>query len=200
MTTSVHPVRSLDVQREEFARRRLIAMPIAGTIAWTGIGLAGMVLPPELAALAIFIGTGMIAYLGMGISNLTGERFLDRGKPRNEFDALFFHTVAMSLLVYAVAIPFYRQLTSALPLGVGILTGLMWIPLSWLLRHWVGWFHTVARTLLVTAAWYAFPDQRFVVVPFVIVGVYVVSIVALEVRWRALRSAGEPAGEPAAAR
>ncbi|WP_216859034.1 hypothetical protein [Hymenobacter citatus] len=48
-------------------------------------------------------------------------------------------------------------------------------------------FHAVARTVLVLAAWYAFPAQRFVVIPFLIVGLYVATILILEYRWRAIR-------------
>lgn len=38
--------RSLDEQRAEFARRRLIATPIAGMIAWTVIGDSSLFLNP----------------------------------------------------------------------------------------------------------------------------------------------------------
>jgi hypothetical protein len=62
----------------------------------------------------------------------------------------------------------------------------MWVPLSWIIQHWVGIFHAVARTILVTVAWYVAPHQRFVVIPAVIVGVYGVTIVILELRWRAI--------------
>jgi hypothetical protein len=55
----------------------------------------------------------------------------------------------------------------------------MWVPFSWRIRHWVGLFHGIARTLLVVAAWFAFPAQRFVAIPAVIVAVYLVSILAL---------------------
>lgn len=186
---AVIATRSLDEQREEFIRSRFLAMPLAGAIAWTLVGIAGLFLPPQLAAMALFVGTGMIVYLGMFLSRFTGENFLDRNKPKNEFDALFFHTVAMSLLVYAIAIPFYMRDVTSLPLGVGILTGLMWLPLSWMIRHWVGLFHAVARTVLIVALWHALPQARFVAIPFAIVAVYAVSIVALERRWRALRPA-----------
>jgi len=92
----------------------------------------------------------------------------------------------MALLVYAIAIPFFRVDYTSLPLTVGILAGLMWVPFSWIIQHWVGIFHSVARTLLVTVAWYVAPHQRFVAIPAVIVGVYAVTIVILEQRWRAL--------------
>ena len=180
------PLRSLDEQRAEFARRRGLAMPLAGLIVWTLIGVAGAFLPPILAVWSLFIGAGFIAYLGMILSRLTGENFLDKKKPKNVFDSLFFHCVAMALLVYAIAIPFFRVDYTSLPLTVGILAGLMWIPFSWIIQHWVGIFHTVARTVLVTAAWYLAPHGRFVVIPAVIVGVYVVTIVILERRWRAM--------------
>src|SRR2546430_2155180 len=107
-----------------------------------------------------------------------------KNKPKNVFDSLFFHCGAMALLVYAIAIPFFRVDYTSLPLTVGILAGLMWVPLSWIIQHWVGIFHAVARTVLVTAAWYLAPHHRFVVIPAVIVGVYGVTIVILEQRWR----------------
>ena len=179
-------VRSLDEQRAEYARRRGLAMPLAGLIVWTLIGVAGAFLPPILAVWSLFIGVGFIAYLGMILSRLTGEDFLDKKKPKNVFDSLFFHCVAMALLVYAIAIPFFRVDYTSLPLTVGILTGLRWIPFSWILQHWVGIFHTVARTVLVTAAWYLAPHSRFVVIQAVIAGVYAVTIVILEQRWRAV--------------
>ena len=177
-------VRSLDEQRAEYTRRRGLAMPLAGSIAWTLIGVAGALLPPILAVWSLFIGAGFIAYLGVILSRFTGEDFLDKKKPKNAFDSLFFHCVAMALLVYAIAIPFFRVDYTSLPLTVGILTGLMWIPLSWIIQHWVGIFHTVARTVLVTFAWYIAPHRRFVVIPAVIVGVYAVTIAIMEQRWR----------------
>lgn len=180
--------RSLDEQRAEYARRRGLAMPLAGLIAWTMIGIAGAFLPPILAVWSLFLGTGFIAYLGMMLSRFTGENFLARNKPKNAFDSLFFHGLAMALLVYAIAIPFFLVDYTSLPLTVGILAGLMWVPLSWIIQHWVGIFHAVVRTVLVTAAWYLAPHHRFVVIPAIIVGVYLVTIVILELRWRAVNS------------
>ena len=176
--------RSLEEQRREYARRRGVAMPLAGLIAWTVVGIGGLVLPRVVEVWLLFGATGSIAYLGMMISRWTGENFLDKNRPRNAFDSLFLHTVAMSLLVYAIAIPFFLADYTSLPLTVGILSGLMWLPFSWIIEHWVGRFHAIARTVLVTAAWYLLPSARFVAIPFVIVALYVVTIVVLERRWR----------------
>jgi hypothetical protein len=179
---------SLDQQRAAFKERRLIAMPIAGTLIWLIVGIAGMLLPAKMTVWVLFAGTGSIAYLGMFISRFTGENFLDKSRPKNTFDTLFFLSTGMSLLVYAIAIPFFLADYTSLPLTVGILTGLMWMPLTWIIEHWVGLFHSIARTGLIVAAWYLFPDQRFVVIPFIIVGIYIVTIVVLENRWHKVKS------------
>lgn len=185
--TAAAPIVTLDQHRAAFSRRRFLAMPLAGTIAWVVAGVAGAVLDRGSATLVLFIATGCIAYLGIFLSRFTGEHFMDRSRPKNPFDALFMSTVAMSVLVYTIALPFALQDGSSVPLSVGILTGLMWLPVSWVIQHWVGIFHTLARTALVLAAWFAFPAQRFTLIPALIVAVYLVTIVVLERRWRGLQ-------------
>lgn len=100
---------SLDQQKLEFTQRRLIATPIAGLIAWLIVGISSIFLDPFQASMVLFAATGSTVYLGMFISKYTGENFLDKSKPKNSFDALFFYTVGMSFLAYAIAIPFYTQ-------------------------------------------------------------------------------------------
>ena len=159
-------------------------MPLAGMIAWSVVGVAGLFLPSGPEILVLFGATGSILYLGLFLSRFTGENLLDKQRPKNVFDRLFFHTVAMAVLVYAIAIPFFQADYTSLPLTVGILSGLMWLPFSWIIEHWVGTFHTLARTALVTAGWYLFPMSRFVVIPMLIVLVYAATITVLETRWR----------------
>jgi uncharacterized membrane protein YqjE len=195
---TVTPARSLEVQREEFARRRMVAMPLAGMLAWATVGLAAPLLDTHHASLVLFIATGCIFYLGVFVSRFTGEHLLSKRHPKNEFDRLFMAGVAMALAVYAIAIPFYLVQPDSLPLTVGILSGLMWLPLSWILRHPVGWMHAGVRTLGVLAAWLAFPEARFEAVAMVIVAVYAVTLVVLERRWRQQQAAAVSA-LPAAA-
>jgi hypothetical protein len=179
--------RPLDEQRDEFARRRLIATPIAGMIAWTIVGVCSLFLGPFAISMLLFVAIGSIVYLGMFISKFTGENFLDKGRPKNTFDTLFFYSAGMAVLVYAIAIPFFLVDYTSLPLSVGILTGLMWLPISWIIRHWIGLVHGVARTVAVLLVWYLFPDHRFLAVPIVIVILYAFAISVLENRWRGLR-------------
>ncbi len=175
---------SLEQQREDFKRRRFIAMPLAGTLVWFAIGVASLFLNTQQSSLALFIGTGSIFYLGMFISRFTGENFFDKTRPPNTFDRMFLSTVAMSLLVFAIAIPFFLVDNTSLPLTVGILAGLMWLPLSWAIEHWIGIFHAVSRTLLIVAAWYLWPEWRFATISAIIVVIYLITLVVLERRWR----------------
>jgi hypothetical protein len=176
--------RTLDQQLVEFRRSPFLAMPIAGTIVWTIIGVGGAFLPVGLAAWVLFLATGSTFGLGVLISRVTGEDLIGKGRDKNEFDELFFLTVVGAWLVFAVAIPFFMIEPTSLPLSVGVLAGLMWVPFSWMLGHWIGLFHGIARTILVLAAWYLFPQQRFVVIPAVIVVIYLITIYFLAKRPR----------------
>ena len=157
--------RSLETQREEFSHRRGLAMPLAGTLAWGLIGLVGALGTPFQAVMTLYIATGSIFYLGMGLSRLTGENFFAKGRPKNEFDRLFMAGMLMSLLVFTIALPWASQNHESLPLSFGVLAGLMWLPYGWIIQHWIGAFHAIARALLCVGAWYAFPTQRFVARP-----------------------------------
>ena len=179
--------RPLEIQRREFTDGRLLAMPLAGTLAWIVIAIAGALLPMHLAAWVIYLATGSIVYLGMGISKLTGEDFLDKSKPKNVFDGLFFYCVGASLLGWGIAIPLALADPTALPLGVGIVAGTMWLPMGWIIQHWIGAFHAIGRTALLLALHYAFPEDRYVAVPLGAVAMYLLTIPVLEHRWRKLQ-------------
>ncbi|MBE9463716.1 DUF7010 family protein [Dyadobacter subterraneus] len=172
-------IRTLEQQKEEFKKAKLLATPIAGLIAWLIVGLGGIFLSSTAMVWVLFVATGSIVYLGMFVSKFTGENFLDKTKPKNTFDKLFLLTAGQAILVYAIAIPFFLVDYSSLPLTVGILTGLMWLPLTWIIDHWVGAFHAITRTFIVLILWYLLPVYRFVAIPFSIVILYIVTIVIL---------------------
>ncbi len=171
--------RTLEQQKEEFKQKKLLASPIAGLIAWSAVAVSGLFFPDKITVWVLFIATGSIVYLAMGISKFTGEDYLDKNKPKNTFDTLFFFTVTQAILVYSIAIPFFIENYTSLPLTVGILTGLMWVPLSWIIDHWVGLFHAITRTISILALWYLFPTHRFVSIPLAIVVIYAASIFIL---------------------
>ena len=174
--------RTLEIQRKEFSKGSFLATPLSGLIAWLIIGISGILFPDRITVWVLFIGTGGIVYLALFISKFTGEDYLDKQKPKNEFDTLFMYTVGQSVLVYAIAIPFFLIDYTSLPMTVGILTGTMWLPFSWIIKHWVGLFHAISRTVVVLLLWYLFPEARFIVIPFAIVIIYLITMVILRSR------------------
>lgn len=174
--------RTLEQQRIEFINQKFLATPLAGLIIWTIIGLIGIFFSDFIAVWSIFIGTGSIVYLGLFLSKFTRENFLDKSKPKNEFDTLFLFTAGQAILVYSIAIPFFLVDYSSLPMTVGILTGLMWIPFSWTIKHWVGVFHTLTRIITVLSLWYLLPEYRFIAIPFAIVLIYIITLIILKNR------------------
>ncbi|EAQ99630.1 DUF7010 family protein [Maribacter sp. HTCC2170] len=174
--------RTIEEQRIEFSNGKFLATPLAGIIAWLIVGVSGLLFTDRVTVIILFIATGSIVYLGLFISKFTGEDFLDKTKPKNIFDGLFMYTVGQSVLIYAIAIPFFLLDYTSLPMTVGILTGTMWLPFSWIIKHWVGIFHAVARTILVVLLWYLFPEDRFATIPFAIIGIYIITIFILRKR------------------
>ena len=174
--------RTIEEQRIAFSNRKFLATPLAGVIAWLIIGISGLIFPDRITVWILFIATGSIVYLGLFISKFTGEDFLDKSKPKNVFDNLFLFTVGQAVLVYAIAIPFFLLDYSSLPMTVGILTGTMWLPFSWIIKHWVGIFHALIRTILVLLLWYLFPEHRFVAIPFAIICIYLLTLFILRNR------------------
>ncbi|MDL5512224.1 hypothetical protein QSE00_10390 [Arenibacter sp. M-2] len=173
---------TLEQQRREFSKGPFLATPISGLIAWLLVAISGIFFSDRVTVWVLFIATGSIVYLALFISKFTGENFMDRNKPKNVFDGLFFFSVAQAVLVYAIAIPFFLTDYTSLPLSVGILTGTMWLPFSWIIQHWIGIVHAIVRTVSIVILWYVFPDLRFVVIPLVIVVIYVATLVVLNNR------------------
>lgn len=180
---------SLDQQLQEFRQRRFLATPLSGAIVWFILIFTGLFLPPKAQVLAVFVGTGSIVYLALLVSRFTGERLkFQSNKQRNFLDTLFLSTVAMSFLVYAIALPYFVQNYKALPFAVAVLTGLMWLPMSVMIQHWIGVFHAVVRTTLCTLAWVFYPEHSFVLQALIVVLVYAITIVVLEKRWKNLQT------------
>ncbi len=178
----INSQRTLDQQKDEFKKSKLLASPISGMLAWLLVAVSGAFFPDRITVWVLFIATGSIVYLAMGISRITGENYFDKNRPKNAFDNLFFLTIAQALLVYSIAIPFFIIDYTSLPLSVGILTGLMWLPLSWIIDHWVGVFHAITRTLSIVVLWYVFPSDRFIFIPLAIVVIYIMTIIILRKR------------------
>ena len=120
-------------------------MPVAGALVWTLIGVCDLFAPPTWLPRILLVGCGSTVYLGALIAPLTGENIFRPSGEKNPFDSLSLLIMVMSWTVFAIAIPFYLTFPNSLPLSVGILTGILWIPISWLLQHWTDIVHGLLR-------------------------------------------------------
>lgn len=80
---------------------------------------------------------------------MIGDNIIGGTRTSGELDRLFLLTVLMANLAWRIATPFFMIEPPSLPLSLGILSGLMWVPLSWMIQHWVGIFNGATRTILV---------------------------------------------------
>lgn len=177
--------KTLEQYRIEYKQKKLITMPIAGTIVWFILGVMALFIPAKSMVLPMYIGTGCIFYLALFISRFTGEKLLVKKEERNPFDSLFLYTLMMSWCGFAIAIPFGLQNYTAIPMALGIVSGMMWLPISWTLEHNVGLIHTISRTVLCLVTWLIFPELSYVLIPFIIVTIYIISLYQLVSRYKA---------------
>ena len=181
--------KTLEQYRKEYKQKTLITMPLAGTIVWLCLGVMALFIPAKSMVLPVYIGTGSIFYLALFLSRFTGEKLLVKKAERNPFDSLFLYTLAMSWCAFAIAIPFGIQDHTAVPMAIGIVSGLMWLPISWTLEHNVGVLHTLLRTSMILLAWVAYPEHSFIVIPFTIVFIYSISLYQLITRHKTMQKA-----------
>ena len=71
--------RSLDEQRNEYKQRRFLAMPIAGTIAWLIVGIAGATLSEVLKVWVLYGATGSYALTAGERAIASGESSIAMG-------------------------------------------------------------------------------------------------------------------------
>ena len=170
--------------RRDFDRHagRSLALPIAGAVVWTLVAVAGLVLPGRTAAFALLFGTGAIFPIGLALAALLRERLIDNPSP---LAGLMGRSVLMVNLLWAVHLTLFVVEPSFAPLTLAIGLGLHWVVFGWVIGHPMGMVHAVLRTVLVTAAWWAFPDARVAAVGAAVVVAYVYAIAVLARRPRA---------------
>jgi hypothetical protein len=158
---------------------RFLSMPIAGAICWSTAAISGVFLPPSRAAIALVVALVAITPLSLVIARYVGERLVGGA---NDLGRLMGRSMLMVNLFWAVAVSFWVVEPTSLPLTAGVIMGLQWIVLGWIIQHWIGFFHAIVRTFLIVAVWWLFPESRFAAVPAAVVAVYLVSIVVLAKR------------------
>lgn len=175
MTTPLADLRS----EYAFHAGRSIALPLAGALVWTLIGLAALFLPARTATMALIFGTGAIFPIALALARPLRERLIDNPSP---LAALMGRSVLMVNLLWAVHLTVYTKVPEMLPLTLGIGLGLHWIVFGWVIDHRLGVIHAAVRTVLVATMWWMMPGARISAVAAAVVAAYAYSILALMTR------------------
>lgn len=146
---------------------------------WTAVGVAALFLTPRISTFVLIVGTGAIFPLGLLLARLLGEKLLNNTNPLAKLMAL---CVLMVNLFWAVHITLLFTAPTLISLTLGISLGLHWIVFSWIIQNPLGIIHTIARVVLVTGAWWLFPEHRVSAVAAAVVATYLYSIVSLRTR------------------
>lgn len=177
--------KSLDQQLIEYRQLRALAMPLSGMIVWSVLFVLSFILPPSQLVLAVFIGTGSIVYLAMGVSRLTGENISFKKKAnRNWFENVFLAAVGMSFLTFGISIPFFMENYLALPFVLAIQTGLMWLVHGVIAAQKVAIVHAIVRTIACVVAFQLWPELSFQIQPLIVVLCYGFTIPIMQSHWR----------------
>ncbi len=172
---------SLVELRADYDRQagRSLALPLAGAIVWAVVGVAALFLTPRNSTFVLIIGTGAIFPIGLLIAVILRERLLNNTNPLAKLMGM---CVLMVNLLWAVHITLFYIAPTLIPLTLGIGLGLHWIVFSWIIQHPMGTIHAITRTVLVTAAWWLFPENQMSAVAGAVVITYLYSIIALRSR------------------
>lgn len=186
------PTRGLADLRADYDHQagRSLALPIAGTLVWTAVGLAGLVIPDRQATIVLLFATGAIFPIAILLARRLGEQLLGNTNPLARLMAL---STLMVNLLWPVHLSALALAPGFVPLTVGIGLGLHWVVFSWVIGHPVGIAHALVRTALVGSAWWMLPDTRVAAVAAAVVIAYIASIVTLARRVRSGPVVGRPA-------
>jgi hypothetical protein len=157
--------------------------PIAGAAYWAALGVAGYYLPPNDWILTAFIFSGTIFPLAWLLSRLAGVDFM---KDKTATGDILGPAFTSMLLFYPIAFAAYGHAPQLVPLIVAI--GMS--------QHWpiIGWSygkpalysaHAIARALGATAIWALLPADRFTLISFWVAAVYLATVAAILMAWRA---------------
>ena len=166
---------TLDDYRKDFERssNRSVSMPIAGTIIWSFVAFISTQFDVLTSTYILLFSTGGIFPLALLISKIRGENLISSQNPLAKLMGL---CVLMVNLLWAVHIPLVLNAPEYVPLSLGVGLGLHWIVYSWIIQHPLGLIHAISRAILISAAWFLFPNQQLLVISCVIVLLYFVSI------------------------
>lgn len=165
-------------QRQQFLVKANggIGFPAAGAMYWLALAIIGMSLSKGYWIMLAFYGSGIIFPLGI----LMGKVLKSNGMVKSPLTSVLFPTLIAMLLHWAFNIVALQVDPEMVPITLGIGMSLHWPVIGWMYNSKTCLGHAIIRAILVTVAWFLFPELRFTLIPMIIVGVYLLSIFGLK--------------------
>lgn len=146
---------------------------LSGGLMWSVVAWLGWAFPAESIPWSYF-GTALV-FLFNGLLLMRAGKNISPGHKEIKQDLpvkLHFYLLAQVILTFAIAIPFFLEEPTSLPLTMGILTGTIWFPYSWIFNHWMGYLHVILRTVSISVLWQLYPAQGYILIPVAIALIY----------------------------
>ena len=152
-----------------------ISLPAAGAIYWLALGIAGFYLDPRTWSIFGFFGSGLIFPLGLMLNRPLKANL----SAKSPFTSLAMPAIASMFLSWPMIIAAFLTDLSLVPLFLAIGMALHWPAIGWMYGSEVCMFHALVRVVLVSILWYFVPDLRFILIPLVVCGLYLITIIGM---------------------
>jgi hypothetical protein len=157
---------------------------VAGMLLWIGILITNLTVPIETARMiwiALTFGVFPIAVL---VSKLVQADPFCKDNPLGQLVGYtHMSVVSLSFPIFIIAAIYDPHIQL---LAMAILLSIDFYVMSWAFGSAVFGLHAVARTVLVTIIWVAFPESRLTLIPLLVAAFYFATVILLPIlrrRW-----------------
>jgi hypothetical protein len=153
-----------------------LSLPVAGALYWFALGIVGLYVQPNTWFLIACFSSGLIFPLGLLLSKPL-KSDLNVSSP---LTSLFGPALISMMMFWPLAIAGASTNVSFITLAIAIGMGIHWPVVGWMYGRIIFMLHGITRAIGCTMLWYVFPDQRFVLIPFFVSLVYLITIVGIK--------------------
>lgn len=168
--------------------RGAVYLPMAGSIYWLALAIAGYFLPGRTWCLVVLTATGLAFLLGLFVA----RPIVAKLSLKSPLASLFLPALLPVALSYGITIPAFYTEISLVPLTWAIGLASHWPAFGWIYGNSTYIVHAVVRTVLAAGIWFLLPEGRFTLLPLAISLVYVATSVWQVRELRRLEAAQAP--------
>lgn len=147
--------------RDSYLRESSDAMPIAGLICWTVLAGLAWFLRDALPYWAILVAPAAPLPLSVAIDKIRGRPSVFEGDSSHPMGKLFMQFVAVIgvMVFFVIFAAGASESMAILALGVGLLSGVIWVPHGWSANDPAGLVQFMLRAALCFAAYFLAPTD-----------------------------------------